>query len=411
MNLKLRIPAYAAALSIVMGGSLAQASTLVINTDASDPAPRAAWDYMAKAYMQAHPGVTVKINTFDHEGFKTSIRNFLTGQAPDVVTWYAGNRMAPFVAAGLFEDVSDVWAKEGLHAALKPAAASMTLNGKQWGVPYTYYPWGIYYRKDIFQRLGIAPPQTWPELLNACARLKAAGITPFAMGSKALWPTAGWFDYLNLRTNGHAFHMALTAGQVPYTDPRVAAVFDRWDELVKPGYFQANHAAMDWQDAVPGFVQGRTAMFLTGNFALDLMKKGGLTRDQLGFLPFPKINEVPRAEEAPTDTAHIPARAQNKAEARRFLAFIARPEVQARANEILRQLPVHQQARLPDNPYLKEGAALLAGAAGLAQFYDRDAPAEMAKAGMEGFQRYMVRPEARADVIKRLEAVRQRAYR
>jgi multiple sugar transport system substrate-binding protein len=411
MNLKLRIPAYAAALSIVMGGSLAQASTLVINTDASDPAPRAAWDYMAKAYMQAYPGVTVKINTFDHEGFKTTIRNFLTGQAPDVVTWYAGNRMAPFVAAGLFEDVSDVWAQEGLHAALKPAAASMTLNGKQWGVPYTYYPWGIYYRKDIFQRLGIAPPKTWPELLNACARLKAAGITPFAMGSKALWPTAGWFDYLNLRTNGHAFHQQLTAGQVPYTDARVAAVFDRWDELVKPGYFQANHAAMDWQDAVPGFVQGRTAMFLMGNFALDLIKKGGLTRDQLGFLPFPKINEVPRAEEAPTDSAHIPARAQNKAEARRFLAFIARPEVQARANEILRQLPVHQQAQLPDDPYLKEGAALLAGAAGLAQFYDRDAPAEMAKAGMEGFQRYMVRPEARADVIKRLEAVRQRAYK
>lgn len=411
MNLKLRIPAYAAALSIVMSGSLAQASTLTINTDASDPAPRAAWDYLARAYMQAHPGVTVKINTFDHEGFKTTIRNFLTGQAPDVVTWYAGNRMAPFVAAGLLEDVSDLWAREGLHASLKPAAASMTINGKQWGVPYTYYPWGIYYRKDVFARLGIAPPKTWPELLNACARLKAAGITPFAMGSKALWPTAGWFDYLNLRTNGHAFHMALTAGQVPYTDARVAAVFDRWDELVKPGYFQANHAAMDWQDAVPGFVQGRTAMFLMGNFALDLMRKGGLTRDQLGFLPFPKINEVPRAEEAPTNSAHIPARAQNKAEARRFLAFIARPEVQTRANEILGQLPVNQNSKLPDDPYLREGAALLASAAGLAQFYDRDAPAQMAKAGMEGFQRYMVRPEARAEIIQRLEAVRQRAYK
>lgn len=411
MNFALRLAGRAAVAALMLAGSLTQASTLVINTDASDPAPRAAWDYMARAYMQAHPGVTVRVNTFDHEGFKTTIRNFLTGQAPDVVTWYAGNRMAPFVAAGLFEDVSDLWTQEGLHVSLKPAAASMTINGRQWGVPYTYYPWGIYYRKDIFQRLGIAPPQTWAELLQACARLQAAGITPFAMGSKALWPTAGWFDYLNLRTNGHAFHMALTAGQVPYTDARVAAVFDRWDELVKPGYFQANHAAMDWQDAIPGFVQGRTAMFLMGNFALDLMKKGGLTRDQLGFMPFPKINDVPRAEEAPTNSAHIPARAQNKAEARRFLAFIARPEVQSRANEILRQLPVHQGSTLPDDPYLREGAALLASAAGLAQFYDRDAPAEMAKAGMEGFQRYMARPETRPDVIRRLEAARQRAYR
>jgi multiple sugar transport system substrate-binding protein len=23
----------------------------------------------------------------------------------------------------------------------------MTIDGKQWGVPYTYYQWGIYYNK------------------------------------------------------------------------------------------------------------------------------------------------------------------------------------------------------------------------------------------------------------------------
>ena len=27
----------------------------------------------------------------------------------------------------------------------------MTMDGKQWGVPYTYYQWGIYYRKDILR--------------------------------------------------------------------------------------------------------------------------------------------------------------------------------------------------------------------------------------------------------------------
>jgi multiple sugar transport system substrate-binding protein len=390
---------------------MAQAGTLVINTDASDPAPRAAWAQVAQGFMKAHPDVTVKINTFDHEGFKTSIRNFLTAEAPDVVTWYAGNRMAPFVKAGLFEDVSDLWAKEGLATPLKSALGAMTLDGKQWGVPYTYYPWGLYYRKDLFARHGIAVPRTWPELLAASAKLKAAGITPFAIGSKALWPTAGWFDYLNLRVNGHAFHMQLTNGQVPYTDARVQAVFDRWDELVKPGYFLANHAAMDWQDAVPAFVKGQAAMYLMGNFAIDLMKKGGLTEAQLGFMPFPKINNVPQAEDAPTDTAHIPARARNKADARRFLAYLARADVQAQMNATLRQLPVNKDAPVPADPYLRDGFALLNKAEGLGQFYDRDAPAEMAKAGMEGFQRYMVKPEMRGEILKRLESVRQRAYK
>jgi multiple sugar transport system substrate-binding protein len=72
---------------------------------------------------------------------------------------------------------------------------------------------------------------------------------------------------------------------------------------------------------------------------------------------------------------------------------------------------VNQAAPVPADPYLRDGFALLNKAQGLGQFYDRDAPAEMAKAGMEGFQRYMVKPEMRGEILKRLESVRQRAYK
>jgi multiple sugar transport system substrate-binding protein len=398
-----------AAAAVAFGAQAA--GELVINTDASDPAPKAAWEYMVKSFQEANPDVKVKINTFDHEGFKTSIRNFLSANPPDVVTWYAGNRMAPFVNANLFEDVSDVWAKEGLNDKLKSASASMTIGGKKWGVPYTYYQWGIYYRKDIFAKNNIAVPKTWPELLAASAKLKAAGVTPFAIGTKALWPTGGWFDYLNMRVNGYEFHMDLTAGKVPYTDKRVQEVFDRWGDLVKPGYFLANHASYDWQDAIPAFVKGEAAMYLMGNFAVDPMKKGGLTEAQLGFMQFPKINNVPMAEDAPTDTIHIPAKAKNKADAKKFLAHVARADVQTKLNEILGQLPVNKDATRPNDVYLKDGFAMLSGAYALGQFYDRDAPADMAKAGMEGFQRYMTRPEARDEILNRLEDVRKRVYK
>ena len=156
----------------------------------------------------------------------------------------------------MFEDVSSVWTDNGLDQSLKSAAASMTIDGKKWGVPYTYYQWGIYFRQDIFDKLGIAVPTNWEELIAASAKLKENGVTPFAIGSKALWPTGGWFDYMNLRVNGYEFHMDLTSGKVPYTDPRVKAVFDKWAELVEPGYFIENHAAYDWQEAIPFFVKG-----------------------------------------------------------------------------------------------------------------------------------------------------------
>lgn len=404
--------------SVLLGATAAtllaapvMAGELIINTDTTDPAPKKAFEELIAAFEAANPDVTVKWNNFDHEGYKTAIRNFLTADAPDLANWYAGNRMAPFVEAGLFEPVDDVWEENGLNEQLKSAAASMTQDGKKWGVPYTYYQWGIYYRADIFEEQGITPPKTWDELIAACEKLNAAGIKPFAIGTKALWPTGGWFDYLNLRVNGYEFHMDLTAGKVPYTDPKVKAVFDKWAELVKPGYFIDNHAALDWQDAVPLFVQGKAAMYLMGNFAVATFKDGGLKDEQIGFMQFPEITPgIPMAEDAPTDTIHIPANAKNKEDAKKFLAFLAKPETQTKMNETLGQLPVNNQAEVGDDKFLQQGFEMLSNAYALAQFYDRDAPAEMAKAGMEGFQEFMVRPDNVDAILERLEKARARAY-
>lgn len=388
------------------------AGEITINSDHSDPVPKKAMEELIADFQKANPDVTVKWNNFDHEGFKSAIRNFLTADAPDVVAWYAGNRMEPFVKAGLFEDVTDVWTANGLEEQLKSAAPSMTIDGKKWGVPYTYYQWGIYYRKDIFQQQSITPPKTWAELVAASKKLKDAGITPFTIGTKALWPTAGWFDYLNLRINGYDFHMDLTSGKVPYTDPRVKAVFEKWAELVKPGYFIENHAAIDWQDAVPQLVQGKAAMYLMGNFAVATFKNGGLKEEQIGFLPFPEITAgIPVAEEAPTDTFHIPKGAKNKEDAKKFLAFIASPEAQAKMNATMGQLPVNNKAEKPTDPFLLAGFDMLSKATAIAQFYDRDAQAEMAKAGMEGFQEFMVKPDKIDSILARLEKIRARVYK
>ncbi|WP_137136382.1 extracellular solute-binding protein [Rhizobium sp. FKY42] len=402
----------ALALSAALLSSTAFAGEIVINSDHSDPAPKKAMEELIADFQKAHPDIKVKWNNFDHEGYKAAIRNFLTADAPDVAAWYAGNRMEPFVKAGLFADVSDVWTANGLNDQLKSAASSMTIDGKKWGVPYTYYQWGIYYRKDIFEKQGITPPKTWAELLAACEKLKAAGITPFTIGTKALWPTGGWFDYLNLRVNGYEFHMDLTSGKVPYTDPRVKAVFAKWAELVKPGYFVANHAAIDWQDAVPQMVQGKAAMYLMGNFAVATMKSGGLKEEQIGFLQFPQITpNLPVAEEAPTDTFHIPAKAKNKEDAKKFLAYVASPAAQSKMNATLGQLPVNSKAEKPQDVFLKQGFEMLSGAYALAQFYDRDANAEMAKAGMEGFQEFMVKPDKADAILERLEKIRQRVHK
>ena len=400
------------AICLACSASIAFAGDLIINFDDPNPGPKKGFEDTVAAFKAAHPEVNVTVNINDREAHKTAIRNFLSANAPDVTSWYPGNRMAPFVDAGLFEDVSDLWTQEGFHEDLAAIKPTMTIDGKQWGVPYTYYQWGIYYRKDIFEKLSIAEPKNWSELIAAAKKLKENGVTPFTIGTKFLWTAAGVFDYLNLRTNGYDVHNQLTAGKIKYTDPRIRATFAKWKELIDMGAFVKNHATMSWQDAVAPFANGDAAMYVMGNFSVDAYKNAGLTYDQIDFFPFPEITAgVARAEEAPADAFFIPSRAKNKEDARKFLAFIAKPDVQTKWNKTIGQLPVNSKAQVGDDKFIQQGFDTVSTAAGLAQFYDRDAPAAMAKAGMEGFQEFMLDPSKLDGILKRLDKTQTEVYK
>ena len=388
----------------------ASAQDLVINFDDLSAAAKQAFEDAVAKFEEANPDMEVEVNITDREAHKTAIRNFLTADPPDITSWYPGNRMAPFVDAGLFEDVSDLWESEGWNESFASSVPTMTRDDKQWGLPYTYYQWGIYYNIAALEDNGVEEPGNWEELLAACATLKEAGVTCFSTGTKALWPAAGIFDYLNLRTHGYDFHMALTAGEIPYTDERVRETFGNWRQLVDNGYILENHASMDWEDALAPFVKGETAMYVIGNFAVEPIKAAGLTEDEFAYMPFPTINpDVERAEDAPTDAFFIPSGAANKDNAREFLRFIAQPDIQTEWNKTLGQLPPNANAEVGDSKFLQQGFETLSGAAGLAQFYDRDASAEMAQAGMQGFQEFMVKPDRLDAILERLEKVRQRS--
>jgi len=407
--------------AILAGGALtagAQSLTgdLKIFSDMSNPAPRATLEAQVAKFQDMNPDLNIELTIIDREAYKTQIRNFLTANAPDVATWYAANRMKPYVDAGLFEDVSDLWAEPEIAENLASTKGAMTIDGKQWGVAYTYYQWGVYYRKDIYDELGLSEPATWEEEKANCAKIVASGRACYTIGTKFLWTAGGWFDYLNLRTNGFEFHMALAAGEVSWEDPRVRQVFANWRELIDMGAFIENHQTYSWQEALPFMVNGQAAAYLMGNFAVAPLREAGLSDDQLDFYQFVEITPgIAKAEDAPTDTFHIPTNAANKENARAFLRFMTSPDVQTTINagDALGQLPINAMASVDDDKFLNEGFAMLSknSPGGVAQFFDRDYPAEMAKAGMEGFQEFMVKPDNLDKILARLERTRSRVYK
>jgi multiple sugar transport system substrate-binding protein len=228
--------------------AFAQEKQITIISDKSNPATRATLASIAAAF-EKESGIKVVINNMDHEAHKTAIRNYLVASPPDLCFWFSGNRMRSFVERGLFDDVSDLYAKEKLFDVFGVSAGAVTVNGKQWGLPMNGTPWGLMYRKDVFAEKGLTVPKTLAEFKTMAEKAKAAGLVPLAMGAKDKWPVAGFFDHLNLRINGLDKHMALMNGNIAYTHPMLTAVFDRWEEMIKAGYFQANATSYGWQEA------------------------------------------------------------------------------------------------------------------------------------------------------------------
>ena len=400
-------------LSIMMlSFSITFAGTLKVTNNSSNVDNHKLWkETIIPTFEKENPDIKVEMTIYDHEAYKTQIRNFLPAEPPDVVNWFSGNRMKFFVNQGLFEDVSDVWDQNNLHNELAAARSTMTVDGKQWGVPTTYYQWGFYYRKDIFAKFGLGEPRSMADLMNIFETLKKNGVTPIAIGTKYLWTAAGWFDFLNLRINGYDFHMALMDGEVSYEDQRLDRVFDVWGEIAKSGYYIDNHASYSWQEGMAPMINGDAAMYLLGNFIIPDLMRAGL-EGKIGYFQFPVIDGSVRTyEEAPTDSMHIPARAKNKKDARRFLAFLGRADIQKIIADASGMLSTNNQSPPPTDEFLKIGFKVLSESAGLAQFYDRDTPPEMAKEGMKGFQEFMVKPDREKQIRQRIERARKRIFK
>ena len=399
-------------LFILMSVTVAFSGTLKITNNSSNPDIHKLWnEQIIPGFEKENPGIKVEMTVYDHEAYKTAIRNFLQAEPPDVVNWFSGNRMKFFVDQGLFEDVSDVWDKNNLHSQLSSARSTVTVEGKQWGLPTTYYQWGVYYRKDIFAKYGLGEPRSWGDMMNIAETLKKNGITPFTIGTKYLWTAAGWFDFLNLRINGYDFHMALMGGEISYEDKRLDRVFDVWGDMARKGYYIENHASYSWQEGQAPMINGEAAMYLMGNFVVPDLVKAGLD-GKIGYFQFPVIDGSVRTyEDAPTDSMHIPSKAKNKADAKKFLAYVARPDIQGTIAQASGMLSSNNQSPVPDDEFLKIGFKVLSESAGLAQFYDRDTTPEMAKEGVKGFQEFMVKPEREKQIRQRIERARKRIYK
>lgn len=100
----------------------------------------------------------------------------------------------PFVAKG--EPGSRQWWDLFKYQAISRGKGAP--DGKMYCISFDMIETGIFYNRDIFKRLGLGVPKTWPEFLDVQAKLKANGVVPMLAGISEMadWGMDLIFDQL-----------------------------------------------------------------------------------------------------------------------------------------------------------------------------------------------------------------------
>ena len=160
---------------------------------------KAYWAATVKDFEAANKGVKITIQAIQNEDMDGKLQTALnSGDAPTIFMARGGGKLSDVIKAGQAQEVK---VDDATKTAVGDAAFSaFSVDGKVYGMPMSILPGGIYYSKDLFAKAGITgTPSTMADLEAEVTKLKAAGISPIALGAKDAWPAAHWYYFFALR--------------------------------------------------------------------------------------------------------------------------------------------------------------------------------------------------------------------
>ena len=366
-------------------------------------------DDLVVAFNKENPEYVLTHTPVDHEAFKTSIMVMLSGgNPPDLFSYWAGARVQFIVDADRLEPIDDVYEKYGVSKLFSDAVNSAaTYNGHKYFLPLTQHYVAFFYNKAVFAKAGIdTVPETWDQFLAACEKIKAIGVAPIALGSKARWPAQFWFDYPLLRTAGPEYRAKLMAGDVSYTDPEVIAAFKMWKDIIDKDYFYPNANAYDYAEASVLVGTGEAAMTLMGSWIMQLDDQiGWAPGDDYDFFPFPTVDSsVPDCAVGPFDGVVVAKDARNPEAAKMALVAMAKKGPMIAFNTGTGALAPN--INVPESMYnvlqlkIKEYCGEVPN---WAFNYDLATPPPVADVGLDAFAKFIDKPEDYMQILKDTE--------
>lgn len=251
------------------------------------------FEEVVDSFQQSHPNVKVNFEGMDqtfHRENKLK-QEMVTGTAPDMFVLFGGAEIEPYVRSNRLMDLTDFVKDSGLDGKFQDLSL-WTYDNHIYGLPLEGHAEPLYYNKQIFERLGIQPPQTLDELDEAVTLLKQRGYIPFALGNKERWPAAIFAHYFMDRYAGPDLIDELAKGNEAYNfnNNGYLQAFMHFKSWVAQGAFSSSSNDLSTEEAIDLFTSGKAAMYLNGNWDINLFESGEEDEDfpsKVGVIPFP----------------------------------------------------------------------------------------------------------------------------
>ena len=286
---------------------------------------------MAEKFNSIQDEYEVKILSVSNiaEKFLTSLA---AGNPPDIL--HANDQyVAPLVAMGAIEPINDI-EKYGvnLDEYRKEALEAIKYKGDLYGIPIKLDIFGIFWNKDLFKKAGLDPdnpPTSLNELMEYAKKLteydqngdiKTLGFDP-GYNDKWTWPHV-WPYYFGgslIDKDGKITANAPECVEAYKWFQKLSELYGTKDMLEK---FVGGYGP--YWSASNQFVSERVVITFSGDWLAKIID---LYNPEMnwGFAPFPSKDEKPRAY-TEIDIAVIPKGAKHVDGAKKFLAFVSKPE-------------------------------------------------------------------------------------
>ena len=371
----------AVALAFSTGAALAQTTVKWLHIEAN-PVVVKLWEEVAREFEAKNPGVKVEMQYLENEAYKAKAPTLLQSRdRPHIIYSWAGGVLKSQVEAGVLEDLTP--ALQGYKDNLSQSAVdAFTVDGKIYGVPYGVSQVGFMANKDLLAKAGVDAGKvaSYDDFLDAVKKLKAAGITPLAVGGADKWPVHFYWTHLAVRLGGKGAMQAALKGQDGgFEGETFQKSGELFKQLVDLQPYQNGFLGFKSQQAIGHFGDGKAAMLLAISsfyhtqkvFAVD---KTGVPDDKLAWINFPA---VPGGKGQPGDTlGGINGWLVTKGAPKEAVAFLkhfvsAEPQKRLAAGNFI--VPVYKGAEAGlGSAFMRNIAQNIANSTYHQNFYDQD---------------------------------------